>query len=244
MDLLQIQEELNIIIQLTQQQIDLIIDLQTAWNREDKHVTQSRPQSRASSQPPRPSSGNYATPYAARATFRQLSSSILTDPLSQLLENLQKEFIDLCDLRDNSDRLVNRTIQLVNIRLEDHGKAILVFTIVTIVFLPLSFVASYLGMNTYDIRNMTNNQSLFWIIAGSLTAGTVSLAMILAFYGGAMLEWFFNWRANVLAPKQPKKKKTSPMIVQAQNNNKSKFKNFEILDGDSGPRSGIFSYFR
>ena len=68
---------------------------------------------------------------------------------------------------------MNRTIQLANIRLEHHGKAVLVFTIVTIAFLPLSFVASNLGMNTNDIRNMTKNQSLFWIVAGSLTAGTV-----------------------------------------------------------------------
>lgn len=244
MDLMQIQEELNIIIQLTQQQIDLIVDLQTSLNREDKQAILSRAQSRASSQTPRPDSGNYATPYAARATFRQLSSSILTDPLSQLLENLQKEYIDLCDLRDNSDRLVNRTIQLVNIRLEDHGKAVLVFTIVTIVFLPLSFVASYLGMNTYDIRNMTKSQSLFWIVAGSLTAGTVSLAMILAFYGGTMLEWFFNWRANILEPRRPKKMKKPPVIVPTQDSSKNKYKNFEILDGDTGPRSGIFSYFR
>jgi Mg2+ and Co2+ transporter CorA len=82
------------------------------------------------------------------------------------LENLEREYADLCDLRDNSNNLVNRTIQLVNIRLEDHGKAILVFTIVTIVFLPLSFVSSYLGMNTADIRNMDRSQGIFWIVAG------------------------------------------------------------------------------
>ena len=90
MDLLQIQEELNIIIQLTQQQIDLTIDLQTAWNREEKHLTQSWAQSPVSSQPPRPASGYYAAPYAARATFRQLSASILNDTLSQLLEISKK----------------------------------------------------------------------------------------------------------------------------------------------------------
>jgi hypothetical protein len=48
------------------------------------------------------------------------------DPMSQVLENLKREFTDLCELRDNSNNLINRTIQLVNIRLEDHGKAILV----------------------------------------------------------------------------------------------------------------------
>jgi hypothetical protein len=142
---------------------------------------------------------------------------------------------------------VNRTIQLVNIRLEDHSKAVLVFTIVTIIFLPLSFVASYLGMNTNDIRNMKQNQSLFWIVAGSLTARTVSLAMILAFYGGAMLEWFFNWRANALIPKSHStkvKRRRKTGTVKMREPSGVAVKNFEVLDGDARARPELFSYFR
>lgn len=124
--------------------------------------------------------------------------------MAQLAENLKKEFDDLTELRDNSNNLVNRTIQLVNIRLEDHGKAILVFTIgesmrswsgthtlifltVTIIFLPLSFVASFFGMNTYDIRNMKSNQGLFWLVSCCLTLATVGFAVFLAFWGGTMI---------------------------------------------------------
>jgi hypothetical protein len=92
MDLLQIQEELNIIIQLMQQQVDLIIDLQSAWNQEAQQ--RSRAPSHASSFSHRPAKHAQTSAYAARATFRQISSSTLTDPLSQLLENLQREFID------------------------------------------------------------------------------------------------------------------------------------------------------
>jgi Mg2+ and Co2+ transporter CorA len=58
-------------------------------------------------------------------------------------------------------RLTNDTKTSVEINDDDHGKAILVFTIVTLVFLPLSFVASFLGMNTADIRNQTANQTLY-----------------------------------------------------------------------------------
>lgn len=245
MDLLQIQEELNIIIQLMQKQMDLILELQTAWNHEEKQ--RSSVASRASSFAPRFTREAQSSAYAARATFRQLSlPSALTDPLAQLQENLQREFIDVCDLRDNSDRLVNRTIQLVNIRLEDHGKAVLVFTIVTIIFLPLSFVASYLGMNTSDIRNMRQNQTLFWIIAGSLTAGTVSLAMILAFYGGDMLERFFNWRANV---RYPKPSNTATKRLRANSGHEggkqhSVLKGFKVLDADASAKSSGFSSFR
>ncbi|KAL8673620.1 MAG: hypothetical protein Q9168_001975 [Polycauliona sp. 1 TL-2023] len=44
------------------------------------------------------------------------------------------------------------TKQLVDIKVGDQGKAVMVFTIVTVIFLPLSFVSSYFGMNTADVR--------------------------------------------------------------------------------------------
>ena len=47
--------------------------------------------------------------------------------------------------------------------------AIYVFTIVTIIFLPISTVASVLGMNTRDIRNMDKPQWIFWAVAIPLT---------------------------------------------------------------------------
>lgn len=64
---------------------------------------------------------------------------------------------------------------------DDHGKAILVFTVVTIIFLPLSFVTSFLGMNTSDIRNQTSGQGLFWTIAIPLAVFVTLIALGLAF---------------------------------------------------------------
>ena len=84
-------------------------------------------------------------------------------------------------------------IQLVNIRLEDHGKAILVFTVVTIIFLPLNFVTSFFGMNTVDIRDMTATQSLFWLVAICVTAGVLGASVFLAFQGGNILERIHLW---------------------------------------------------
>lgn len=54
---------------------------------------------------------------------------------------------------------------MIEVRKESNSKAITIFTIVTVIFLPLSFVTSYLGMNSVDIREGTFKQSLFWIIA-------------------------------------------------------------------------------
>lgn len=138
MDLIACQEELNIVIQITEQQIDMISNLQSALGAEDPEPVHDRSPSSPSSR----SSNHHLI--SRRSTYRQLSSSHLSDPIAQVLDNLERELVDLRDLRDNTDRLVTRNIQLVNIRLEDHGKAILVFTVVTMIFLPLNFVSSFL----------------------------------------------------------------------------------------------------
>ncbi|EON67578.1 hypothetical protein W97_06946 [Coniosporium apollinis CBS 100218] len=199
MDLLQVQEELNIVIQVTQQQLDLISQIQLALNdtgdatRGRLSVGSRRP-SCASSSGLNPPSIHVEPDTGLR--YGEHRSTNLTDPFTQLLANLEREYVDLCDLRDNSNNLVNRTIQLVNIRLEDHGKAILVFTIVTVVFLPLSFVATFFGMNVSDIRDMEHTQRLFWIVAATVTAGIVVLTTCLAFYGGSIYERFLMWKQN------------------------------------------------
>lgn len=199
MDLIACQEELNIVIQVTEQQVAMISELQSALAAVYGTADAQEAPSPASH---RPASSGYhdygdfnVRPLPRhRATYRQLSSSSLTDPTSQLLDNLQRELTDLHDLRDNTDRLVTRTIQLVNIRLEDHGKAILVFTVVTIVFLPLNFVSSFFGMNVRDIRDMSQTQSLFWAVAVCVTVGVVAASVLLAFSGGDIIDKMLMWR--------------------------------------------------
>jgi hypothetical protein len=230
MDLLQVQEELNIIIGITDSQLELLEALDSAWSSpsvpQDSHLNiQSNHARRASRTTAR------VVSHTSRATFRQYSSSTLKDPMSQLLENLRREAADLTELRDNASNLLNRTIQLVNIRLEDHGKAILVFTIVTIIFLPLSFVSSFFGMNTIDIREMTQGQGVFWIVSCCLTTGVVGFAVFLAFYGGAILEAFFTWRANRQRPKRPKKRRVGVGAPVPERKGELGFKSFEVLDG-------------
>lgn len=219
MDLLQVQEELNIIIQIMDQQMELVSSLQGVLKHGKIKPTpkqHTHPKSRRVN----------SIPHADSATYRQMSfSSHLSDPAAQLLENLQREYSDLCDLRENSNSLINRTIQLVNIRLEDHGKAILVFTIVTIIFLPLSFVSSFFGMNFKDIRNIDSTQRLFWTVSGSLTVGTVGFAIFLAFYGGSIVNWFVGLRQH--RNRRAKVVGRARQQVQAP---KTGLKNFEVLD--------------
>ena len=202
MDLIACQEELNIVIQITQQQLDLIAELQSKTAPIAPPVSSPIAYQTAPPTSRRVSNGEMGShsfqtsnPVTRhRATYRQLTTSSVLDPTAQLLDNLSSELVDLRDLRDNTDRLVTRTIQLVNIRLEDHGKAILVFTVVTIVFLPLNFLSSFFGMNFPAIRDSQQSLSLFWIIAVCVTAGVLGASVFLAFSGGGLMEKFALWR--------------------------------------------------
>lgn len=87
------------------------------------------------------------------------------------------------DLIRRCGPLSDRTKQMLEINEEDHGKAIMVFTVVTVIFLPLSFVTSYFGMNTADIRDMNQKQSLFWSVAIPLTIVTVGSCLLIGYNG-------------------------------------------------------------
>lgn len=58
--------------------------------------------------------------------------------------------------------------------------AILVFTIVTIIFLPLSFVSSFFGMNTSDIRGMATPQWAFWASVIPVTVIVLGVSFFVA----------------------------------------------------------------
>jgi hypothetical protein len=103
--------------------------------------------------------------------------------LNTCLDNLDLAQEEYTELSRRCGPLSDRTKQSLEINEEDHGKAIMIFTIVTVIFLPLSFVTSYLGMNTADIRDMDNRQSLFWIISIPLTVVTVGTCLLIGYNG-------------------------------------------------------------
>ncbi|KAF3050681.1 hypothetical protein E8E11_009871 [Didymella keratinophila] len=90
-----------------------------------------------------------------------------------------------------ADRLADSLRYSIAIAEEGNSKAILIFTLVTIVFLPLSFVSSVFGMNTIDVRDMNSTQTLFWAVALPVTAAVGGLSLLAA-YGGPMLQRQFQ----------------------------------------------------
>jgi Mg2+ and Co2+ transporter CorA len=78
--------------------------------------------------------------------------------------------------------------------------AIMVFTIVTIIFLPLSFVASIFGMNTRDIRNMSQKQWAYWAAAVPLTV----VVIVGSLWWAEELEGVGSWLAKSTNRKKPR----------------------------------------
>lgn len=64
---------------------------------------------------------------------------------------------------------------------ESNNKAILVFTIVTIIFLPLSFFTSYFGMNLKGVIDTDKTERYFWAVCGSVTVLVVSMTVLFGF---------------------------------------------------------------
>ncbi|CAG8956213.1 hypothetical protein HYFRA_00003593 [Hymenoscyphus fraxineus] len=113
---------------------------------------------------------------------------------SKVLHRLQGEKessrTKLEQLNAEIERLIKQTLTSLEIKDDDHGKAILVFTIVTLVFLPLSFVSSFFGMNTVDIRNQSASQWIFWAVAVPVTAAVMTIALLLGYNLERIRNWF------------------------------------------------------
>jgi len=86
------------------------------------------------------------------------------------------------DMLDECEALGQFVIHATEIEKDDLNKTILAFTIVTIIFLPLSFVTSFLGMNTTLDGNWQQTQDLFWEIALPLTFALSMFCLLLAFW--------------------------------------------------------------
>lgn len=110
--------------------------------------------------------------------------------------------------KDEIDRLIEHLSNLehklrcrIEVLDEDNSNAIFIFTVVTAVFLPLSFFTSYFGMNTIDIRDTNQSQSTFWALALPVTLFVVTLAVFVADKGDWAREWLLGKIRSLFARK-------------------------------------------
>lgn len=95
------------------------------------------------------------------------------------LDDLIRHFEQLNILSQQAEFWTRNSIE---VRGEDNGKAIYVFTAVTVIFLPLTFVAGLLGMNTAEIRDTSDQQWLFWAIAIPFTFTVLLICLCIVRY--------------------------------------------------------------
>lgn len=112
---------------------------------------------------------------ASRVRFRRVKR--LND---QLVGQVSQDEENLRQLTDILQELEVKARYRIEVLEEDNSKTIFVFTVVTAVFLPLSFVTSFLGMNTKDMRDLESTQTLFWEIGIPVTAIVLLLVVIWA----------------------------------------------------------------
>lgn len=96
----------------------------------------------------------------------------------------------LCkELYDRAKVLEDQNMRLVETLADDNSRAIFIFTFITILFLPLSFVATFFGMNVQGINPTTSTTSHFWAVGAPLTGGILVICLLFVFRGEDV--WFF-----------------------------------------------------
>ncbi|KAH8121649.1 hypothetical protein LI328DRAFT_158084 [Trichoderma asperelloides] len=92
--------------------------------------------------------------------------SLFLADCANLVEQREYEFRRNTEYAEDLERETTYKMEWTKDRQEN---AIYAFTLVTIIFLPLSAISSIFGMNTNDIRNMDFDQWLYWAIALPVT---------------------------------------------------------------------------
>ncbi|TAQ84963.1 hypothetical protein B7494_g6716 [Chlorociboria aeruginascens] len=75
------------------------------------------------------------------------------------------------------------------------ARSILVFTALTIIFLPLSFFTSYFGMNLPDISEI--NSKVFWTISGPISVGIIIIVFVLMRVASTVQEHDEEWGMKI-----------------------------------------------
>lgn len=117
---------------------------------------------------------------------------------------------DAREMLDWVSHLQASNLQKIDTNKDRQEAAIYAFTIVTIVFLPLSTVAGIMGMNTFDIRDMEFGQWVFWATALPLMVLVITLCLVWAGELGNFWEGFRDlWKRRDKAKKRKAAKAAS-----------------------------------
>ena len=122
------------------------------------------------------------------STARKMRFDFELKGIESILVTLREQLQNCAELQERAKVLAVQNVQLVETMHDDNGRTIFIFTFITILFLPLSFVAGFFGMNLQGIGDTTHTASLFWKVAIPFT-GSIMLLCIAVIIGGERF-WF------------------------------------------------------
>jgi Mg2+ and Co2+ transporter CorA len=115
-------------------------------------------------------------------------ASVKISPMAQTyLGDVEDHIILMTESLDQMRRACDNMIDLIfNTIAAYQNESMKQLTVVTIIFLPLSFLTGYFGMNITDMPSIHHEESYFWKIA-------VPLAFVVGiFLARDMLKWYFS----------------------------------------------------
>ncbi|RPA79105.1 hypothetical protein BJ508DRAFT_328672 [Ascobolus immersus RN42] len=137
------------------------------------------------------------TPCRIDDRYKNLLCDTATARMNHALTRRAIATVDF-QLRENKDscallgQQAKRIQQIVELRKETSETATLVFTVVTTIFLPATFVAGYFGMNTMDIRDTDATVERFWIVTSITLAVFLVITLPFAFRWRSMSTWLWD----------------------------------------------------
>ena len=143
-------------------------------------------------------------------TARKMRFEFETGGIERILTHIEEQLRYCQELRKRAKVLAVQNVQLVETVADDNSRTIFVFTFITVLFLPLSFVAGFFGMNLAGVSDTKSEVSHFWYIAVPLTVGILVLCAIFVAWGESI--WFaaadiLRKSKDFFRGKQTKKKK-------------------------------------
>lgn len=117
------------------------------------------------------------------STARKLRFEFEKKGIERILTSIREQLRNCTELRERARVLAVQDVHLVETLQDDNNRAIFIFTFVTVLFLPLSFVAGFFGMNVVGISGTTSTTHHFWAIAAPVTAVIMVLCATVVFFG-------------------------------------------------------------
>jgi hypothetical protein len=116
--------------------------------------------------------------------LRSLQAVLSPDTHLEPCKSARKESGGLASNIEQGLNLIDLVNDAADIVQDDHSRVIFVFTAVTVVFLPMGFVAAYLSMNGGPSNpDWGNTQRLFWSISVPLAVVIGIFCLMVAWQG-------------------------------------------------------------